>query len=346
MASKKFGYSTLLRPKHNDRDRISLVGETYVLLKIGNDSYNLNIEVDKLPFTQEILAAHKDVINGTGTNFFDIGECTEIKRDFSLEPSDILHLNYMLLLYSLRQATARHVWRQTMPNYFASYVREYVFASLTPHKLKMACLDASLKVGSPLKNINKIAGIFENYGFDRETSKLYCIAWLSGIMLDALNMIKESDSPFIVSVDALVDETNSVIESSNLQSLASHAANKKLLFIANSQRMDVSDLAQDLLERARSSFMLSRPFCGILHATNYARATVSTYTIRMITHFTKDSNSRLIGTVEGGHDNIFTVINDSHAAPFSEDDFLTGIDVRRALSRGCSEEEVLRQYLT
>lgn len=340
MVSKKFGYSTLLRPKHNAIDRLSLIGDTVALITLGTSSYSINIDVNDLPFTSDIRVAYKDIQNENNKTYFDIGECSTLSRKFSLDGSDIFHLNYMLLLYSLRQATARHVWRQTMPNYFASYVRENVFTSLTPHKLKMACLDAALQVSSPLKNIRRVADIFEKYGFSRETAKLYVIAWLSGIMVDALAMIKESGSPFMVSMESFVDEANSIIEDTNLRSLASYAANKKLLFIANSHRMDVADLAQDLIERARSSYMLSRPFCGILHATNYARATISTYTIRMIQHYTKADNSRLIPAAEGGHNNIFTALDPSHAQPFSEDSYLEYIDVRRALAKGMSLAEI------
>lgn len=327
----KFNYSTRLNPseKAEGTNRVTLVAPNIGLMVINKKKTFFNIVTDDLPFTEAIKRAYVAVLNDTEMEYFNIG--SKPSSHFIISDVEILHINYMMFLISMRRAQARHTWFKTLPHYFTSYVREDILSSLSIHKLKLTTLRILNNGWSPASHSSNIRAAYKEAGFSEETALLYMLFWRSG---EALKMIKElvtSGEPFLLDLDSLVEETNLVIQESNMESLATHYAAKKLTFIANSNRYDISDFSAELLNRARLSYIHCRPFLGRQHSLNYARATISTYVLRIINHFTDESRARLFNHQDGGYDNRCVALDDSYSTGFREDDLIAMIDMKREM---------------
>lgn len=327
----KFNYSTRLNPseKSDEHNRVTLVAPNIGLLVIDKKKTFFNILTDELPFTEAIKRAYVAVLNDTEVEYFNIG--TKPSQHFVISDVEILHINYTMFLISMRRAQARHTWFKTLPHYFTSYVREDILSSLSIHKMKLTTLRILNNGWSPTTHNSEIRAAYKEAGFPEETAMLYMLFWRSGEALRMIQELLKSGEPFLLDLDSLIEETNLVIQESNMASLATHYAVKKLTFVADSNRYDTSDFSAELLNRARLSYIHCRPFLGRQHSLNYARATISTYYLRILHHFTDPSRSRLLSMQDGGYDNRCVVLDDSYSTGFREDDLIAMIDMKREM---------------
>lgn len=323
----KFRYATRLNPFGKNNNRIALLAPDLVLLVVENQRSFLTIHVRQLPFSSFILRAQQEVNDSREHTYYNIGSRPE--ELVQVTDGDLLHINYTLFLLALRRANVRHTWHQGLSNYFTSYVREEVMSSTYVHQLKLVTLSILHRGWSPRTHMKAIADEYERSGFARATASLYALLWISGEAKCVVQDLMKTNEPYVLDLEALLEETDTVVVESNLSSLAKHYAYKKLTFIANSQRFSPDDFSSELLNRSRQAYLHCRPFLGRQHATNYARATISTYTLRILQHFIEDENSRLLETEDGGYDNRFSLLDESHSDGTTEDGIIERIDFLR-----------------
>lgn len=327
----KFHYSTRLNPSERTNNRVSLVSHNVALVVVDGKRSFFNINISELPFTTAINRAHVAVCEQTEIEYFNIG--TRPEEPFKLEPSDILHINYIMFLTAMRRAQARHTWFKSVPQYFTSYVREDILASPYIHRLKLVTLQALYEGWSPRRHMGRIRNLYKVNGFPEETAMLYTLFWISGEAQRTIESLLTVKEPFVLDFDALIEESNIIVAESNLASLAKYIAMKKLTFIANSNRFSVDDFAADILNRARQAYLMCRPFLARTHSLNYARATVSTYPLRIIQHFQSSTRARLLNNHEGGYDNRFVSLDENaHDETISsEDQIIELIDMKKEM---------------
>lgn len=327
----KFQYSTRLNPRLKNDNRISLISENTMLAKINGKRTYFNIDVNTLPFTEAVRKAYKAVSEESELEYFDIGDRPEM--DFELDASDLLHINYMMFLYVMRRAQARHVWNKSQPNYFTSYVREDIMSSMFIHRLKLVTLQALTNGWSPRTHAREIVELYRKEGFPEGTYRLYLLYWDSGEACQTVKGLCDTNEPFVLDFEALLEEADLIITESNLESLANHQAGRRLRFLADSNRYQPSDFAAELLSRSRVAYIHCRPFLSRQHSINYARAVISTYALRMVQHYQSPERARMLTSPEGVHSNRFEAIDESYAADGNvEDQLIALIDDRRELT--------------
>lgn len=323
----KFSYSTKLNPSVKTDNRVSLIGNDLMLAVVEGKRYFFNIDVEQLPFTPAIRKAHQAVLSNTEQEYFNIG--TRPEQPFDLQHPDLLHINYIMFLISLRQAHARHTWFTRLPQYFTSYVREDIMSGTFIHRLKLVTLQALHNGFSPRKNMRQIKQLYRANGIPKETAMLYLLYWISGEAQRTIETLLNVQEPFILDCDSLIEEANIIISESNLESLASYEANTTLPFLARANRYSVKDFTQDLVSRSRQVYLHCRPFLSRQHSINYARSVVSTYSLRMIHHYQDPVRSRLLTDENGVHDNRIVTFDekmDYLTMNSSEDEVLAHID--------------------
>lgn len=325
---KKLHYATRLSPLSANKNRVFLLRkDTGMSVIDGHRSY-FNIDIERLPFTAAIRKAHAVVNDGSEFDYFNIGRRPD--EVFALSDSDILHLNYTLFLFAMRRAMSRHLWSRSLPNYFASYVREDVMSGTYVHKLKMVTLRLLLQEVNPRLELGRVIAEYKAEGFPYECARLYQLYWNSGEGLHTVKQLAELREPFVLEFGALMDEANSVVEETNLRSLAQYQASRRLSFIADSNRYDTDDLAAELVTRSRVVYTHCRPFLSQMHSTNYARAMISTYALRMLKHYQSEERSRMLTLPDGSNTNRFVAIDDSHTPHREvENELIAQIDARR-----------------
>lgn len=326
----KFNYSTKLNPSEKTGNRLSLINDGIMLVTIDGQRTFWNIDVNKLPFTEHIRKAFDAVSRDEELEYFNIG--SKPTEAFELDNCDILHINYMMFLFAMRRAQARHVWNKTQPNYFTSYVREDIMSSMYIQRLKIATIRAMTNGWSPRVHMDKIVELYRSEGFPAHTARLYALYWDCGEALQTIKGLSETNEPFVLDFDALLEEADIVVTESNLESLSSFQAFRRLSFIASSNRYEPRDFAAELWSRARMSYIHCRPFLSRQHSINYARAVISSYALRMIQHFQSPDRSRMLTNEDGSHDNRFASLDESYTAEGNVEDILIAdIDRRREL---------------
>lgn len=325
----KFPFSTRLNPgDKNSTNRIVMIGENTVKTVIGNRHLFINVNVRDMPFTNMVDVAWEELNNNSERTYYDIGSRPE---DFGYLPSsaEYLHLNYTMLLILMRRGSARNLWFKTIPQYYASYIREEILNTNYAQRLKIEVLKLLLTEINPLNDFKKVGDFFVSRNFPRGTAELYLWYWLSGEAKKSLVDLAKCKDPIILSFEALMEEADIITQDSNLSSLAEFSAGRKLRFISNSNRFDTGDLSADLLGRARQVYIQCRPFLDQLHALNYARANVGSYTIRMINHFTKENISRFVADDHGDLTNRLVAVDEYLSDGFTEDSMLSYLDTLR-----------------
>lgn len=284
--------------------------------KINGNGYYLTVPVNTLPMTPAIQMAHHDVLSNVEEDYCDIGE--RYAEPFSITPTDMLHLNYVILCHSMRVAGARNLWRATLPKYFCSFVRERIIRRDELFRVKVTTLKLIVDKINPFASLARVQGYYERDGLSRNYAYLYRLMWMSGAVVGIMQELAKNPERVLLNTDFMLEEANIALVSSNIQELCSYYAHKKLRFITDSQRYESNYLADMLFDRARAVYLLNQPFLNRTHSLNYARATVSSYVVRIITHYSKEENSRLV-TVDGGDNNRFVQLNDNNQDAFDFD---------------------------
>lgn len=334
----KFNYATKLNPtaENKNGNRVSLIGDQLMLVTINGRRTFVSIDVAQLPFTDHIRKAYEAVITDSELEYFNIGK--KPTEQFELTDVDLLHINYMMFLFVMRRAAARHVWNKTQPNYFTSYVREDIMSSMYIHRLKMVTLQAVTQGWSPRSHMAQITELYIAAGFPAHTARLYMLYWNSGEALQTVQGLNSVNEPFVLDFDALLDEADITIMESNIQSLASYEAHRRLGFVASSNRYDPSDFATELLNRSRLVYVQCRPFLTRQHSINYARSVISSYALRMLQHYQSPDRARMLTNPDGSFDNRFASLDSNELMLTSdgsiEDQLIEAIDYRREQNGG------------
>lgn len=256
-------------------------------------------------------------------------------KDAEISNTEAFTLIYLSYLYILRIVNTKTIRRlTTAPRDVITDTKDRIFMSDNILKYKIATLRCVIQKLTP-DNSLEIEKHFKECGLTADDAILYHMLYHNydiETFIDMVNTIE--DIKFTLDVDALAKETDDLKIITMFEKTANAQSFRKLKFIADSNRFEISDIRQDLVQRAIQSYYWVRPFYSIPHAINYANRSMLGYTHCIREYYNDESRRRLSEDSGYGHQNTIqdfneTIITTTNDYQLNEEAVISFIDFKR-----------------
>lgn len=249
-----------------------------------------------------------------------------LPQDINLTEDDLEEIYFQLFLWNLKFTDSSQLYAnlikygkseprsQIRPSQvFKNWLSEYRWSVLYEFdavRLKLCVLEL---IFNKVDDKTAAEGFFFSRGLPRDSAILYLYLLNDRKVWPKFkDQLKKVLSDEIIQADIITDwrllirQCNEDFVQYKLEQKANNYAYNKLRFIADSNRMDISDLKQDLTERAVAYYYRERPFKGRLYAVNYAKSSLDGRTLQLINYWTRSERSRLLNGEDVNENTAYT----------------------------------------